>query len=110
MEKSWKVTLSDGTTIENLGLNGNNFISDTEITEDVFTGKLSSVTVEGTDEEGNAVTEEYGRMELIHITKYDDGYYFALRELSQDEIDKEQMQADIEYIAMMSDIDLDEEE
>ena len=110
MEKSWKITLSDGTTIENLGLSGNNFISDTEITEDMFTGKLSSVTIEGTDDEGNAVSEEHGRMELVQIKQYDDKYYFILRDLSQDEIDKEQMQADIEYIAMMSDVDLDEEE
>ena len=48
-------------------------------------------------------------MELVHITKYDDGYHFVLRDLTQDEIDKEQMQADIEYLAMMSDIDLEEE-
>ena len=110
MEKSWKITLSDGTTIEDLGLNGNNFVSETEVTEDTFEGKLSSVTIEGVNEDGETVTEEHSRMELVHITKYDDGYHFVLRDLTQDEIDKEQMQADIEYLAMMSDIDLDEEE
>lgn len=36
MEKSWKITLSDGTKLENLGLNGNNFISEAEITGEEY--------------------------------------------------------------------------
>ena len=46
MEKSWKITLSDGTTIENLRLNGNNFVSETEIKKEMFDGKLLKVTIE----------------------------------------------------------------
>ena len=33
MEKSWKVTLSDGTEFKDLRLSGNYYISQTEITE-----------------------------------------------------------------------------
>lgn len=109
MEKPWKITLSDGTTIENLGLNGNNFVSETEITADMFTDKLSKVTIEG-KENGQDVKQEYEHMELVQIVKYDDGYYFVLRELSQDELSKIKIQADIEYIAMMADIDMEEDE
>ena len=36
MEKSFKITLADGTQLKNLKLNGNNYISKTEITEDYF--------------------------------------------------------------------------
>ena len=104
MEKSWKITLSDGTKLENLGLNGNNFISEAKITEDDFKGKLSKVTVEGKD-----FKQEYNNMELVQIAHYEDGYYFVLREISQEELDKLKMQSDIEYIAMMSDIDMEEE-
>lgn len=107
MEKSWKITLSDGTQLKNLGLNGNNFISEKEITEADFKGKLSKVIVEGI-EDGQDVKQEYEHMELVQIVHYEDGYYFVLRELSQQELKEIKMQGDIEYLAMMSDIDLEE--
>lgn len=108
MEKSWTITLSDGTKLKNLGLNGTNFISEEEITEDVFKNNLSNVIIEGTNENRQEVKEKHEYMDLIHIQKHDKEYYFALRDLSQDEIDKIKMQADIDYIAMMSDVDLEE--
>lgn len=109
MEKTWKITLSDGTKLENLGLNGNNFVSEIEIKENTFKNNLSKVIIEGINKEGQTVKEEHKYMELVQIVKYDDGYYFVLRDLSQDEISKMKMQADIEYLAMMSDIDLEED-
>lgn len=109
MEKTWKITLADGTRLENLRLNGNNFISDTKITADIFNGNLSKVVIEGI-EDGKETVQEYEHMELVQIVHYEDGYYFVLRELSQDELDKIKTQADIEYLAMMSNIDLEEEE
>jgi hypothetical protein len=108
MEKSWKITLSDGTQLKNLRLSGNNFISETEVTEDIFKGKLSKVTVEGI-EDGKEVKNEYEHMELVQIVHYEDGYYFVLRELSSDELDKIKLQGNIEYLAMMTDIDLEED-
>jgi len=107
MKELWKITLSDGTQLENLKLNGNNFISETKITEDDFKGKLSKVTFEGKIEEEN-FKKECNNMELVQITHYEDGYYFVLREISQEKLDKLKMQSDIEYLAMMSDIDLEE--
>ena len=106
MEKSWKITLSDGTQFKNLRLNGNNFVSEKEITKDDFKGKLSKVTIEGI-ENGQEVVKEYERMELVQIVHYEDGYQYVLRELSQDELFKIQTQANLEYLAMMSDIDLE---
>lgn len=106
MEKSWKITLSDGTQLKNLRQNGNNFVSETEITADIFNGNLSKVVIE--DGEGNV--QEYEHMELIQIVHYKDGYYFVLRELTQDELKAIKIQADIEYLAMMTDIDLEEGE
>ena len=47
-------------------------------------------------------------MELVQIAHYEDGYYFVLREIPQEELDKLKMQSDIEYIAMMSNIDMEE--
>ena len=88
MEKSWKITLADGTKLENLSLNGNNFVSENEITEDIFNGNLLKVKIEGKTEEGQDIIEEHNHMELIQITKYDDGYYFALRDLTEEELEK----------------------
>lgn len=106
MEKSWKITLSDGTTIENLRLNGNNFVSETEIKKEMFDGKLLKVTIEGI-EDGKKIVNEYKNMELVQIVHYEDGYYFVLRELSQEEINMAKIQGNIEYLAMMTDVDLE---
>lgn len=103
----YKITLSDGTQLNNLRLNGNNFVSEMEVTEDTFKGKLSKITIEKI-EEGKTITHEYEHMELVQIIQYKDGYYFVLRELTQDELTKIKTQADIEYLAMMTDIDLEE--
>ena len=41
MEKgTFTVTLADGTSITGLELNGNNFVSKTEVTPEMFAGKL----------------------------------------------------------------------
>ncbi len=107
MERSFKITLSDGTKFENLKLSGNYYITEKEITEKDFKGKLSKVIIEEIEDK-KIIKNEYSHMELIQILHYEDGYYFALRELSQDEIDKITMQSNIEYLAMMTGVDLEE--
>lgn len=107
MEKPWKITLDDGTQFKNLGLNGNNFISEAEITEDDFKGKLSKVVIEG-KEDGEKIKREYEHMELVQIQHKEDGYYFILRELSDEELRNEKMQSNLDYLAMMVDVDLEE--
>lgn len=109
MEKSWKITLADGTKLENLSLNGNNFVSETIITEDDFKGKLLKVKIEGKTEDGQEIAEEHEHIELVQIAHYEDGYYFVLRDITEAELEKMKMKSDIEYLAMMSDIDLEEE-
>lgn len=103
----YKITMSDGTQLDNLRLNGNNFVSEIEVTEDTFRGKLSKITIEKI-EEGQVSIKEYEHMELVQIVHYTDGYYFVLRELSVSELKEIKMQSDIEYLAMMTDIDLEE--
>jgi len=41
----YKITLSDGTQLENLELNGNNYIAPNEIDSSVFEGKLDTVKI-----------------------------------------------------------------
>ena len=100
-EKIYKITLADGTVIDNLRLNGNNYISDKELTADVFLGNLAKVIVN--DGERDTV---YENMELVQIVKYDEEYWFVLRTMTKRELQDLKNRADIDYLAMMSDIEL----
>lgn len=85
MEKgTWKITLADGTSLDGLDLNGNNYISSTAVTVETFAGKLSSVTIEGPD--GSQVHED---MKLIQITKVGKKYWFILADKTAEEKQKE---------------------
>lgn len=100
-EKIYSVTLADGTTIENLRLNGNNFVSDDPIDKSIFDGNCHSVKV--SDGETETVHEN---MECVQVTQMGIEYWFVLRELSESELKEAKTQASIEYIAMMCDVEL----
>lgn len=100
-EKKYTVILEDGKRLTNLRMNGNNYISSEKITKSVFENNCSSITVD--DGESSI---EFSNMELIHVTEMPDGYWFAFRELSKEEISLGELRADIAFIAMMSEIDL----
>lgn len=91
MEKrTFKVTLANGTALEGLTLNGNNYISAKKITEDIFRDNLSKVTIEGPDG-----VQELENMELVQIQKYDKEYWFVLRQLSDQELKDRQTQENV---------------
>lgn len=102
-EKEWTITLSDGTKFENLRLNGNNYVSEEELTVDMFDGKLSTVTISDGQNE-----EIHHNMRLIQICQYSDGWYFILEDISEAEIESIRIRADIDYLAAVMDIDLEE--
>lgn len=97
----YKITLSDGTVLENLHLNGNNFISENAVTEDMFVGNCCHMIIDNGEQD-----TVFENMELIHITVVDGKYWFAFRELTSEEIASIKMQSDIEYLAMMTGIEL----
>lgn len=100
-EKIYTVTLADGKTLIGLRLNGNNFISKTEISSDIFEGNCSQVVISDGENE-----EIHENMALIHVTKMGDEFWFALRDLSEAELAQMRMRADIEYVAMMAGVEL----
>lgn len=105
----WKITLNDGTILDNLTLSGNNFISQTEITPAMFTGKLKGVVIECDDENPNdefhiAGTHEHMRLDAI--MKYPDGWHIILNDIPATEIEAAKNRADLEYLAMMMDVEL----
>lgn len=103
MDKEYSITLADGTIIDRLCLNGTNFVSKTPVSANTFKGNCSPMTI--SDGETNEVHENAA---LIHITKYGDEFWFAFRDISIQEIKEAKIRSDIDYIAMMTDTDLEE--
>lgn len=100
-ENIYKITLADGSEIENLTLNGDNFISKTRVTESMFQNNCSPLVI--SDGTNNEVHEQ---AELIQLSKMNGEYWFAFRDISVEELEKMKMQSDIEYVAMMAGIEL----
>ena len=70
-EKTFTITLADGTQLANLELNGNNFVSKTEVNADTFRGKLAKVIIYGNkkaDEAGLIGTHH--NIELVQVVHY----------------------------------------
>ncbi|MFA5655168.1 MAG: hypothetical protein WDA37_00325 [Dysgonamonadaceae bacterium] len=102
MNKIYTITLADGTVLDNLKLNGNNFISNTPISADIFNGNCSPVIISD-----GVNSETHNHMEFVQLTEQQPGkYWFVLRELSASELALIKMQSDIEYVAMMAEIEL----
>ena len=101
-ETIYTITLADGTELADLTKNGDSYISSEEISESIFDDNLYEIQVnDGT------TTTEYENLELIRFEQKASGEcWFALRELSAPELEKLQMQSDIEYVAMMTGVEL----
>lgn len=76
------IKLSDGTQLKNITLNGDTFVSQSEIQDSVFEGKLS--TVEITDEESKEVKVLHDAQLLLN-TAFGDEWWFVIQEKSSDE-------------------------
>lgn len=91
--------LADGLKIENLEVNGNCLLSETEIPDELLTDiLLLTVTVGETTYENVTLAR-----------KWEDGgkYWLALRQKTADEVREEKMKSMVEYIAMMSDVEVE---
>ena len=76
----YKITLRDGTVLDNLELNGNNFISEKVIDDSVFDGNLDTVTISNGE-----TSETYTDMKLMS-NRVDGGKsWFVLGEKSNQE-------------------------
>lgn len=94
------IILSDGTKIENLEVNGNCLISESNIKDELLTDSmLSDIIISGAT---------YKNVTLVRKWIQDDKTWLALRQKTDDEIWKEQYKSNLDYIAMMADVDLEE--
>lgn len=102
-----KMTLADGTVIDNLVLNGNNYISQKELTEDMFDGNLGIVTI---DDEETETTRTLKNCELYCLRQYGEEWWFVLNELTPEQAKANTTDAQVLYTALMTDTLLEEEE
>ncbi len=109
MDVKYTMELSDGSKLVDLSLNGNNFVSKTEITKEMFEGRLSKVVITAQNAEETKYVMHNVR--LLQIATYPyipdmPGWFFVLQEISKSEMEMMKLQANVEYIAMMSDCEL----
>lgn len=101
MNDTYRIVLADGAEFDGLRMNGNNFVSDIPVDETVFDGNCSPVTIYK-----NLIPEIHEHMELVQVTKMKNEYWFVLRDIPQKELDDMQVRADIDFLAMMTDVEL----
>lgn len=100
-DRTYVISLADGTLLENLKMNGNNFVSKTPIDASVFTGNCSTIIIDD-----GIHQETRSNVELVQLTNVDDEFWFVLRELTARELEQIKMQSDIEYVAMMTGVEM----
>ncbi len=80
----YTITLNNGTKLENLELNGNNFISNSIINDEVFKDNLKTVTISNEN-----TTDTYDDMVLIQNQIYENQSWFILAEKTPEQKEKE---------------------
>ena len=105
-----KVILSDGTILNNLVMNGNNFISQEYISESTFEGKLSKVIIGG-DADNNRDEEHFNLKlvqikEMMTIDRSKPEYWFILAEKTEEEILKERLKSTEDALMILMDLQM----
>ncbi|MBQ7216811.1 MAG: hypothetical protein IJS39_12610 [Synergistaceae bacterium] len=106
---SYSVILSNGTELRDLRLSGNCFVSKVPVSAETFSGGLDRVTISGTQDGIEPCAYELGEhkaMELGRVFTVSGEWYFWLEEPSTEELRRLKDRADIEYIAMMTGVEL----
>ena len=91
------IELKNGLVIEYI-LNGNNYITQQDIKEsDLSDLNLIGVKIDGV---------EYNNLTCCNFFKDEDGTHIIFRQYSHEEIERQKLNAKIEYLAMMGGIEL----
>lgn len=104
-EVTYTIDLGNGTVLENLTLNGNNYVSDTELDESTFSG-MSNVTI--TDSSNNSVILKHAKLQ--QVMPLFGKWYFIIEEMSDLELQTMANSAQLFYTAAMTDTLIESEE
>lgn len=112
----YSITLSDGKKLNNLRLNGNNFIANYPITEETFKFNLSTIDIisDSVDDDPYMLGYSLGKHNNMMLVSLQHGldymnegeYWFTLSPIPEDQMRYDQLKADIEYLAMMTDTEM----
>lgn len=108
----YRITLADGTVLDHINVNATTLVSATPIDESIFEHNLSPVEFEWFEDEGDVypmmdMSGTHENMAYQHIECPIEGeYWFALYDVPEEQLRYEKIMADIEYISMMTDIEL----
>lgn len=97
-----KLILADGTELKGFKQNGNNYVSKTEVDVSVFEDNLSTLTI--VDGDTQMVMHN---AELIQQVQYADGWYLCFREKTEPEMRYAELTGKLEYMAMMTGVDME---
>lgn len=111
----YKITLADGTVINDIDVNGTTIESHHPIDPSIFDHNLSPVIIELIGEVSPNDLLYYGEsfegyhenmtFEMLECP-YTGTWWFLLRDVPKEQLELEKMRSDIEYMSMMMDIDL----
>lgn len=107
MDKKYTLYADGVKLAEGLTLNGSNYVSKDEVDVSGLP-KVFKLTVK--DSEGNT-TEEFEHAKLLQQVQYawdDNKYYLAFAPVSQQEIMDAEFKANIDYLAMIAKVNIDE--
>lgn len=90
----YKITLDDNTILNDLELNGNNFVSSNILDKNIFTGNIKNVIISDGDHETT-----YRDMVLRHFDIYDNQTYFVLSPKTEQERKDEEMKTSTATLA-----------
>lgn len=93
------IYLNDGSVIKDLEVNGNCLISENEVDDSKLTDEMLSVITIN--------EKEYKNVTLVRKWEDDGKTWLALRQKTDDEIWKEEYSSNLDYIAMMADVDME---
>ena len=75
----YTIALGDGAELDNLTMNGNTFVSPTEVTAEMLNKEaLEEVTITETPEEGEAIVTVLSNARYDRIAREEDGWHFVL--------------------------------
>ena len=97
-KNTFTLTLANDKEIKGT-INGNNYITKGNVTE----SDLSDINLIGAELDGTALGDN---MTCCNFWEAEDGKHIIFRQKSYEEIQRENLNAKLEYIAMMADIDL----
>lgn len=108
----YNLTLQDGTSFNNLDANGSYFIAPVGLDISKLSGIIRNITIADLDtseEHSPESIHENGLhkfMKVTHTMTRNNQFWFALMDIPEDKIILMELQSDVDYIAMMSDVAL----